>query len=427
MKYWLLLFLICPMSVSAQDTIHLWQCYQWSTENDPTATLPLQLAQQTALQQENINAQLLPNLQLKARATYQSDVPSLDVDLPMIDLPMPQQDQYAVTVEAQQPIYTGGRITAQRAWEASKLATQQQQVAEQQYQRNHLINRYYFESLQYHWQSQVLHLQASELQAQLQQLQAAIEEGAALASAPLALEAQLLQIHQQIQDTKANQQQALQALALLTGQSIDTSTYLSLPAADPVQSFAIAQRPEWHTFDLQQEQLVRQADVLDAQRQPSLGAFATAGYGRPGLNPFETTFQPYYIAGLQLQWQLWDWSTTKRQKASLQVQHDILEQKREAFTEQQQLQFYQLSSKRERLEASIITDKTLIEKREALQAIASDQLKEGVITPQAYIMHTTATQQARWQLKGHEIQLAWLTVQQYTLLGQVDALTHHHE
>ena len=44
--------------------------------------------------------------------------------------------------------------------------------------------------------------------------------------------------------------------------------------------------------------------AVAAGLMPRIGAFVQGGYGRPGLNMLEDSFEPYYVAGVRLSWNL---------------------------------------------------------------------------------------------------------------------------
>ena len=107
-----ILFTFISLLVSAQQVLTLDACYDLAERNYP-------LARQTNLLEEKSNAEVniikkgkLPQLNLNAQATYQSEVIQMPIELPNSTIEAPNKDQYRATLDANQLIYHGGSIGA---------------------------------------------------------------------------------------------------------------------------------------------------------------------------------------------------------------------------------------------------------------------------------------------------------------------------
>ena len=63
--------------------------------------------------------------------------------------------------------------------------------------------------------------------------------------------------------------------------------------------------------------------MVAKQNSPKLLGFATGGYGNPGLNMLDNSFQPFYTVGVKLNWNVFDWNANKKQRESLSINKDI--------------------------------------------------------------------------------------------------------
>lgn len=86
------------------------------------------LADQARLDIEAIKKDRLPSLSLNGQATYQSEVTSLDGQLPNSTIAPPNKDQYRTTLDANQLIYHGGVIDASVKVKETKSAIEQQEL-----------------------------------------------------------------------------------------------------------------------------------------------------------------------------------------------------------------------------------------------------------------------------------------------------------
>jgi outer membrane protein TolC len=332
-----LLFVVigfAPLFASAQQVLTLDECYSLAEKNYP-------LAKQTALLEEKLNSEIkvlekekLPKLNLNAQATYQSDVIKFPLQIPNSTVEPPNKDQYRATLDANQLIYNGGNIAANTRLKTAELATQQQQVAVNLYTLKSRINQNYFSVLLFQEQAKLLLSKMEELDARLKEVNTGVKYGAALPASEQVLKAEQLKLEQQISQVNFDRKKALNNLSLLLSQNLDSATTLTNPdilVAPEIES----QRPELELFDLQETQLETSKEVISKSNFPKLLGFAQAGYGNPGLNMLDNSFQDFYMVGVKLNWNIFDWGKTKEKKTgSRYFKRNSHFRKRNLFAEQ---------------------------------------------------------------------------------------------
>ena len=110
----------------------------------------------------------------------------------------------------------------------------------------------------------------------------------------------ILTCEQQQAALETDRKAYLRMLGLLTGQDM---TGLTLVEPEPESNLAMEiKRPELALYDAQAVQLQAQKDQLNTSLWPRLNLNLQAGYGRPGLNMLSGSFDPYFVAGVRLQW-----------------------------------------------------------------------------------------------------------------------------
>lgn len=404
-KLLFILFAIAPILAFSQETLTLEACYDLAEKNYP-------LAKQKALLEEKINSEIkvlekekLPKLDLNAQATYQSDVIEFPMNLPNTNIEPPNKDQYRASIDANQLIYNGGSIAANTRLKTAELATQQQQVAVNLYTLKSRINQNYFSVLLFQEQKNLLLSKMEELDARLKEANTGVKYGAVLPASEQILNAEQLKLEQQISQTNFDRKKALNNLSLLLSQNIDANTTLSNPDV-LVSSEIDSKRPELELFDLQETQLESSKEVISKSNYPKVFGFAQAGYGNPGLNMLDNSFQDFYMVGLKLNWNVFDWGKTKEKKQAIDISKEIVTTEKETFVLNNEMQQKEAESDINKYESMLQKDAEIIALREKVLQATTSQLQNGTITSSEYITELNNLYEAKIDQQLHKIQLS---------------------
>ena len=404
-KFLFILFAIAPILAIAQQKLTLEECYVLAEKNYP-------LARQTALLEEKTKSEIkvlekgrLPKLDLNAQATYQSDVIEFPLQIPNSTIEPPNKDQYRATLDANQLIYNGGNISANTKLKTAELATQQQQIAVNLYTLKNRINQNYFSVLLFQEQEKLLLSKMEQLNARLKEVSAGVKYGAVLPASEQILKAEQLKLEQQLSQINFEKQKALKNLSLLIFQDLDNNTTLTNPEI-LVGPEINSKRPELELFKLQETQLETSKEVISKSNYPKLFGFAQAGYGNPGLNMLDNSFQDFYMVGLKLNWNIFDWGKTKQQKQAVDISKEIVSTEKETFLLNNQMQQKEAESDINKYEAMLLKDSEIIELREQVLQATNSQLRNGTITSSEYITELNNLYEARIDQQLHEVQLA---------------------
>ena len=402
-KFLFILFAIPPILVYAQQTLKLEECYSLAEKNYP-------LAKQKALLEEKSNSEIkilekgrLPKLDLNAQATYQSDVIEFPLQIPNSNIAPPNKDQYRASLDANQLIYNGGNIAANTRLKTAELATQQQQVAVNLYTLKSRINQNYFSVLLFQEQENLLLSKLEQLDARLKEVNTGVKYGAVLPSSEQILKAEKLKIEQEITQINFDKEKALTNLSLLIFQNLDNATTLANPdiLLAPENN---SQRPELELFNLQETQLENSKEVIAKSKYPTLFGFAQAGYGNPGLNMLDNSFQDFYMVGLKLNWNIFDWGKTKEKKQSVDISKEIVSTEKEAFLLNNEIQQNEAKSDINKYEEMLQKDTEIIALREMVLQATTSQLQNGAITSSEYITELNNLYEAKIDEQLHKIQ-----------------------
>lgn len=388
----------------SQEKLSLEQCYALAEKNYPLAKQNDLLLKQNALDLEIINIEKLPKLDFLAQASYQSDVTSLPISIPGTTVEPPNKDQYKATVSLNQLIYDGGFINTSLAEKSASLKTQQKQVEVNLYKLKEQVNKFYFSILLLQEKNALLNAKKTQLETTLNEVKAGIKFGVLLPNSDSVLEAELLKIEQQLMEVDLNKNSLMETLSMLIG--IPASPNIILENKEiAVDLKTEIERPELELFQLQKEKIEITEQLIDKKNAPKLSGFATGGYGNPGLNMLDNSFQPYYIAGIKLNWNVFDWNSVKKQRQSLQVNKEIIDSEQEVFELNTSMELTQQQSEINKITAFIQSDEKIIDLRKKILETSRSQLKNGVINSSAYVTELTNLFEAENNLSTHRIQL----------------------
>ena len=411
----IILILLFPIAIVAQQILTLQECYELATANYPLAKQSQLLAAQNQLEQDVISKLKLPQLHLDAQATYQSDV--IEVPIPNAGIQPPNKDQYRATLSVNQLIYNGGATEASLNLKSAQLKSKQKQVEINLYQLKQKINQLYFSILLSQETDLLLKSKQEQLQARLQEVNSGITYGVLLPASDKVLEAELLKLKQQFTEVESNKAALIETLSQIIGQSLSASTTFQNQIVE-TDLITELKRPELELFQLKKEEIEGNEALIMKQHSPKILGFATGGYGNPGLNMLDNSFQPFYVVGVKLNWQVFDWNSNKKQRESLSINKDIIDIESETFKLNTTIELNQQQKEIDKLETFITSDLEIINLRKEVLKAADSQLKNGVITSSAYITELTNLYEDENTLVKHNIQLQLAKANYKVINGQ---------
>ncbi|WP_405572465.1 TolC family protein [Winogradskyella sp. Asnod2-B02-A] len=413
----LLVILICLITLPsvAQQSITLEECYQLVTTNYPLAQQSKLLDSQNKLDAEVIYTSKLPQFSLDAQATYQSDV--IEFPIAMSGIEPLNKDQYRATLSVNQLIYNGGATDASLDLKSAQLKSKQKQVDINLYQLKQQINQLYFSILLAQEYNLLLNAKKEQIEAKLKEVKSGIKYGVVLPSSDKILEAELLKIKQQFQELKSNKTTLIETLSSLINQPLsDDIEFENLLIETHLESSL--KRPELELFQFKKEEIETSESLISKQNAPKLFGFATGGYGNPGLNMLDNSFQAFYTVGIKLNWNVFDWNSNKKQRESLAINKDIVDNETEVFKLNTNIELNQQQNEIEKIESFITSDLEIISLRKEVLKSADSQLKNGIITSSAYITELTNLYEDENTLIKHRIQLQLAKANYNIIKGQ---------
>jgi outer membrane protein TolC len=394
-------FLLVAAISNAQQSLTLEDCYALANKNYPIAKQIGLLQQKSDYEVEALQTGKLPKIDLVAQGTYQNQVTT--IPNPVLE-PL-NKEQYRANFDVNQLIYNGGLIDANTKLKEAQTKTQQQQVEVSLYQIKTKINQMYFSILLLQERKEILISKQEQLASKIKEVKSGIQYGAILPASEKVLEAENLKIKQQLSEIQFDKKRLFENLSSLTFTTVPETTTLQKPIIITEET-ALNNRPELKYFEFQDQQIEASKNVVSKNNLPKVNAFGIAGYGNPGLNMVDNTFQPIFMVGLRANWNVFDWNKSKAEKDALSVSAQIVATEKEAFLLNNTLQLQEMENEIKKSDEIIKTDTEIIGLREYVEKSANAQLKNGVITASEYLIEFTNLYEAKTNQKIHEIQLA---------------------
>jgi outer membrane protein TolC len=417
------LALLAGASAYAQEAVELETARQQAAAADPRMRQLELEAAQSALRLRNIEMERRPVLSLEGQAQYQSDVVQFPFRAPDGSAPpMPPKDTYDAHLGVEQPILDP-TTRAHADVERARLAEAQARIRTTLFTLRQEVDDAFFAAALLQEREAQVTLAITDLEARLQEARLRVEERTALPSEAESIEATLLQRRQDVIKLRAGRRAALRRLAELTGRPLTAEDRLVLPDAGPrvaaarANLDAIRDRPEFAQFARLRDQLEAQKKLVGAQEQPRLSAFGRAGVGRPGLDFISRDFNPYWLAGVRVQWNPFRWGSPARERELLALQQEAVRADEDAFARTLRRAVQEDLATLDQLDEAAPLDDRIVALRESIERETSARLEQRVVTAADYVDKQTDVLEARLLRATHRVERAQAQARFLTVLG----------
>jgi outer membrane protein TolC len=405
-KSFILLYLLSTAGLAfgqSREKLTIEESYRLARENYPLTRQRELIARTREYSLSNAAKGILPAISINGQESYQSDVTSIPIQSPDLNIEQLSKHQYKIYGEVAANLYDGGAVRNQKEMHQATAKIDEQKLEVQLYQLKDRINQIYFGILLLDAQFDQNELLKDDIKRGIQRTEARISNGTALKSSADVLQAEYLKANQKTIELKASRKAFVDMLGLMLGIPLEDSTLLEKPM--PLTDNQEITRPELSLYQYQRDAINIQNKMLATRNRPKVSIFFQGGYGRPALDMLNNSPEPYYITGLRLNWTISGFYTLKKEKAILRIDQSNVDLQRETFVYNTKLSLKNHSSEVNKLRDVLDSDDEIISLRERITETASAQLENGVITSNDYLREVTAEDQARQNMIMHEIQL----------------------
>lgn len=399
----LVIFTIVAINGITQP-VTLQTCLNNAVKNSPLNKQNKINSEISVLQQNNIFAGKLPQMNLNGQVTYQSAVTELPIKVPGFSAPEIPKLQYKITMDANQLIYGGNSIAYQKEIEDINLNINQINNETELYQLRERVNQLYFNILLSQANKLVIEQTIADLKLRHSKLLAGEKNGIVLHSSVQIMEAEILKAEQRLIEVSEGKQALISTLNVITGETYSETTIFAEPESDIDLSTFLNKRPEYRTFDAMIQKLDASTKLITARDLPKVYGFGTAGFGRPGLNMFKEEADFFYMTGIKVTWNFYNWHLSDRERKIVNLNAEILENRKASFNLNTQSVVQQYLRDIEKTSSLLKSDMEIIQLRESVKKSVATQLENGTISVTEFILEQIACEQAYMQKNYHKIQ-----------------------
>lgn len=398
-------FLLAALSMHAQLTLE--ECQSQAQANYPLVRQYGLIEKAREYDLSNAGKGYLPQISLSGKATYQSDITKLPVDIPGIDVKTAPKDQYQVMLELQQTLWDGGDIRSRKRLTraASEVDVEKQNV--DMYALNDRVNQLFFGILLLDEQLKQNQLLLDDLGRTHKQVSNYMANGIASQSDLDAVSVERLNTKQHRVELETARQAYLNMLSVFIGKAVSPETTLVKPALEESSSVEVGlnNRPELRWYDAQGEQLRVQESALNNRLMPRFGLFVQGAYGNPGLNMLRDEFDTYYMAGVRMSWNFGSLYTLKNDRRKIDNTRRKIETGRDVFLFNTRLEATLQDANVVSMRRQMADDDEIIRLRENIRRAAEAKVENGTLTVTDMLREITNESLARQTKALHEVQL----------------------
>ena len=418
------LFISLIISAQEPQILSIESCYKRAIQAYPVYKNRSLITEEGELRAQNQKSAYLPSIYFDAEAKYLSKVIDMNevIPFPGYEIPSPPNDQFNFSINLNQLIYDGGMVKKSIELERNRSRIDEQSLVVDLYQIRERVNTIFFSILFLQQNDSLFKLSLQELEERLQLAESAVKNGILLQSELDIMMAEMIGLEQNILENSHSISQGIKVLEILIDSTLTTEIKLKRPNV-LLDIDAEVSRPELALFQVQGNNLDLNKQLISARRRPMLSGFGQLGYGQPGLNPVYDSFDTYYILGLRLTWNIWDWNKAGREKEILQLNQQKIVHQRETFEHNLSMELQKEKEEILKFEELIQKDHELIYFRKNILSTSSSKLDNGVIQSADYVRDFNKYLAAMVKLNIHELMLLkskfnYLTAQGNTLGDQ---------
>ena len=403
-KLLFIVMLFFIVSGAKAQSISLNDCQKMARDNYPAISRFSIIEQSKNYTLSNANKAYLPQLSLEAKATYQSDVITIPIDMPGLEIPVPDKDQYQVVAQANQIIWDGGKIAAKKEIIKAGAKAEEKQLEAEIYALKERVNGLYFGILLIQEQLKQQTVLEKELQRNYNKVESYIENGVANQADLSAVKIEMLRTGQQRIQMESAYSAYLQMLSILIGEKLAEDVDFTKPPILNNNSLVTINRPELDLFLAQQATIDAQTKDIKSSIMPVIGAFAQGGYGKPGLNMLQNEFDTFFLGGVKLSWNIGNLYTWKNNVKMNELKKLNIDSQRGTFIHNLNLQISQQQSEVQKYTKTMKDDQEIIVLQQEIKDAAESKVENGTMTVSDMLKELTALEMAKQAKLLHEIQ-----------------------
>lgn len=402
----------------AQTTLD--ECIVWAYDNYPQIKEMSLIEMTKGIDLKNAAYAWLPHLNISGKATWQSEVVEMPMDIPGMDINIPH-DQYGLTAEFTQQIWDGGTSRSQKELAEAGAEVKKTQLETNLWSIRSRVQNVFLGIILIDKQLELNRLLRESLERSSEEVRSRMEAGVALPSDLDQVSVNILSCLQQRASLDADRKSYVKILGLLTGRDM-TDVELAVPqdAVNYVDDGArdFETRPEMAFYAAQLKQNEYQRRQLNTLISPKLNLSLQGGYGRPGMNMLSGDSSGYFVAGLKLQWNIGALYTRGLDKRKVNADAQKIDLTRKSFILNSSVEAEQKNNAILKARDVLEKDSEIIGLRQRIRASGENQYREGTIKVNDYLSMLDEEYKAKANESMHEVQLMMAVYDMKNTIGK---------
>lgn len=206
-------------------------------------------------------------------------------------------------------------------------------------------------------------------------------------------------------------------LGMLAGKDMSGADFV-VPQDDVRLDITDVRRPELGLYSAQLKQNEAQIKQLNALITPQFDLTLQGGFGRPALNMFSNSFDPMFIAGVKMQWNIGALYTRKNDMKKIENSRRNIESQKEVFLFNTSLDALQTRTEVDKARMMLEKDKEIVALRTSIREAGEEQYRNGVIKMTDLMNMIDDEHNAKLAQSIHHIQLLMAVYDMKNTLGQ---------
>ncbi len=342
----LFFILLIAVAANGQEILTLEDCIDLALKTNPDVKISqyqIDLGQEQQKQSKNA---LLPTLDFESSYKKQSHVPEINISemgfgaipgfntLNIKPVEMGVKDSYDFRLTLSQPLFTGFSLKNNLLSSNSLLKSKEYEKKQNRLQLIYKVESAYANICLLKKQIEILEVSKKQITSHLNDIKNYFDQGLARYDEVMSVKVRLSEADLSLIKGQNALETACAVLASLVGRDISVDETLKTLEINTMETvtinesiqMALDNRVEFDVLNSNKQALTFSKKAVSGAKLPNVFAYASYGYGKPGLDYVKKDWMDYWVAGLGLKWNLWNWKTTGSKVQQVKIKINVLEQ-----------------------------------------------------------------------------------------------------
>lgn len=348
-----------------------------------------------------------------------TNLPTVNVPLsiPQMTIPVSDRDRYNVSLSLKQALWAGGRMKAGKDMAKAEIDMMHAGLDAQLYEIKDKVKQLYFGLLTIEGREKQLNRADEILDSLRVRAEVALKEGVIYETDLDVIDVERIKYKQLRMDLEAKREACLNVLSTLIHRPLSRETKLQLPKVEVGLKEGEIKRPELKYLDSKVKRLDADLKMQNAENMPKLGLFAMGGYGKSGLNTFNSDFKPYFIGGVMLSWNFGKLNTLRNDRKLVKIQQESVRNQQESFIFNTKMEMLAQDAEIKKLQELVKSDEEAVRLRERIRQASEVKYANGVYTISELITDVNQALIAQQEKVLREVELKMMIYSKQITLG----------